>query len=240
MTDAALKEGACMLTKSAAKKFFLIGTIVCSGCFVLLTVDTIQRVPKQTRSENITPEVIHGKDLWDHNNCMGCHTIMGEGAYYAPELTKVYERRGEAFIRSMLKDPQAMFPGQRKMQQYNFTEKEIDSLVAFLKWIGEMDLNGFPAKPDLAPAKPEAHLALGTMNARPAVYDQVCSACHALGGQGGAVGPVLDGVGGRRDHDYFVSWLKDPMAIKADSKMPKLPLTDEQIQDLAAFLSQLK
>lgn len=227
-----------MLSKSAAKKFFLIGTVVCSGCFVVLTIDTIQRVPHQTKSENITPEVIHGKDLWDHNNCMGCHTIMGEGAYYAPELTKVYTRRGEAFIRAMLKDPQAMFPGQRKMQKYNFTEKEIDSLVAFLKWIGEVDLNGFPAKPDLAPSNPEPVSAAELVH--PAIYDQVCVACHSLKGKGGAVGPALDGVGGRFEKNYFVSWLKDPVALKADSKMPKLPLSDEQILELANFLSHLK
>ncbi|MDG0816937.1 c-type cytochrome [Bdellovibrio svalbardensis] len=232
-----------MLSKSAAKKFFLIGTVVCSGCFVLLTVDTVQKVPQQSHAENITPEVIHGKDLWDHNNCMGCHTIMGEGAYYAPELTKVYERRGPIFIKSMLKDPQAMFPGQRNMQKYNFTETEIDSLVAFLKWIGEVDLNGFPKKPDLVPAAPTANTAQLSelpLPTKPAVFDQVCVACHALQGKGGAVGPVLDGVGNRRNHDFLVSWLKDPLAVKADSKMPKLPLTDEQVQELANFLSQLK
>ncbi|WP_374075266.1 c-type cytochrome [Bdellovibrio bacteriovorus] len=229
-----------MLSKSAAKKFFLIGTIVCSGCFVLLTVDTIQRVPKQTRSENITPEVIHGKDLWEQNNCMGCHTIMGEGAYYAPELTKVYERRGEAFIKSMLKDPAAMYPGQRKMQQYNFTEEEINSLIAFLKWIGETDLNGFPAKPDLAPAPAPTTLTQTNLPPRPAVFDQVCVACHMVQGKGGVVGPALDGVGSRKEHEFFVSWLRDPLAVKADSKMPKLPLTDEQVQELATYLSMLK
>lgn len=229
-----------MLSKSAAKKFFLIGTVVCSGCFVVLTVDTIQRVPKQTRSENITPDVIHGKDLWEQNNCMGCHTIMGEGAYYAPELTKVFERRGEPFIRAMLKDPQSMYPGQRKMQQYHFTEKEIDSLVAFLKWIGEIDLNGFPAKANLAPDKIEMNLAQGKLPPRPAVYDQICVACHALQGKGGAVGPALDGVGGRLEHEYLMSWLRDPLAVKADSKMPKLPLTEDQIVELASYLSQLK
>lgn len=230
-----------MLSKSAAKKFFIIGTVVCSGCFVLLTIDTISRVPKQTNQQNITPQVIHGKDLWDHNNCMGCHTIMGEGAYYAPELTKVYERRGEMFIKSMLKDPESMYPGQRKMQKYDFTDEEIDSLVAFLKWIGEVDLNGFPAKPDLGqPAAKTTTLAQIPMPTRPAIYDQVCVACHALQGQGGSVGPALDGVGTRREHDYFISWLRDPLTVKADSKMPKLPLTDEQIQELASFLTMLK
>ena len=32
---------------------------------------------------------------------MGCHTIMGEGAYYAPELTNVIERRGEEYVRAI-------------------------------------------------------------------------------------------------------------------------------------------
>ncbi len=138
----------------------------------------------------------------------------------------------------MLKDPQAMFPGQRKMQKYNFTEEEISSLVAFLKWVGEMDLNGYPAKPDLAPAKVE--VAQSAVPSKPAIFGQMCVACHALQGQGGIVGPALDGVGGRRDQAFLTAWLKDPLAVKADSKMPKMPLTDEQIQELAHFLSQLK
>lgn len=80
---------------------------------------------------------------------MGCHTILGEGAYYAPELTKSYERRGPDWIRLFLKDPQAMYPGQRKMVKYNFSEEEISDVIAFLKWNGELDLNGFPAKTNL-------------------------------------------------------------------------------------------
>lgn len=94
--------------------------------------------------------VIRGKHLWDSNNCMGCHTLLGEGAYYAPELTKVYTRRGEGFIHAMLTDPQAIYAGQRKMVKYNFTEDQKKDLVAFFKWIGEMDLNGFPPQPNLS------------------------------------------------------------------------------------------
>ena len=82
---------------------------------------------------------------------MGCHTLLGEGAYYAPELTKVYERRGPEFIKAMLRDPQAMYPGQRRMVQYHFTDAEIEAMVAFLQWIGGMDLNGFPPRPTLLP-----------------------------------------------------------------------------------------
>jgi hypothetical protein len=47
----------------------------------------------------------------------------------------------------MLRDPQAMYPGQRNMQRYDFTEDQIDDLVAFLEWVDGMDLNGFPPAP---------------------------------------------------------------------------------------------
>lgn len=234
-----------MLSKSQAKMFFLLGTGLCTVAFLGLTVDTFRRIPAQTNENLLTPEAIRGKHLFDRSNCLGCHTIMGEGAYYAPELTKVYERRGEAFIRSMLTDPQAMYPGQRKMQKYNFTEQEKSDLIAFLQWIGKMDLNGFPPKPTMAQmANPSSEgseaNAIYKRADRPMIFNQMCIACHSLEGQGGKIGPALDGVGSRRDAQYIKQWLENPNALKADSKMPKLPLTAEQITELTAYLSLLK
>lgn len=236
-----------MLSKSAAKAFFFTGTVVSAGIFILLTIDTIQRVPARTHQENITEAVIRGKNHWDTNNCAGCHTLLGEGAYYAPELTQVYARRGESFVRAVIKDPEAMYPGQRKMVNYHFNDDQISDLIAFLKWIGEMDLNGFPPKPDLmstavvpgatgdASQAPVAQ----RMN-RPMVFNQMCIACHSLNGQGGKIGPALDDVGDRRDRANIVQWLTDPQSVKPGTLMPKLPLSKEDISELAAFLSELK
>lgn len=236
-----------MFSKSQAKNFFIFGTLLCFGSFILLTLDTFKQIPKQTNSKNLSSSVIKGKHLFDSNNCMGCHTILGEGAYYAPELTKVYERRGPAFIAQMLRDPESMYPGQRKMVKYNFNEEEINDLIAFFKWIGEIDLNGFPAKTNLANTaspnpsdiKSEAQVIVEKSN-RPQIFNQMCIACHSLQGQGGTVGPALDGIGLRRNGEYISKWLHDPFSIKADSKMPKLPLSEEDITELTAFLSQLK
>ena len=231
-----------MLSKSAARAFFLIGTVGFSVIFLGLTLDTIRRVPDQTRAHNITPQVVQGKHLWEKNNCMGCHTLLGEGAYYAPELTKVYERRGPEFIKAMLRDPQAMYPGQRRMVQYHFTDGEIEALLAFLQWIGEMDLNGFPPKPTLLPvAVPVASTDnVVARREQPKVFNQLCIACHSLGGQGGVVGPALDDVGRRRDYNNLVVWLTDPQKVKPGTLMPKLPLSEPDIAELASFLSQLK
>lgn len=229
-----------MLSKSKAKTFFLVGTALCAGAFILLTIDTLSQIPKLTNQQNMTASVVRGKHLWDRNNCMGCHTLLGEGAYYAPELTKVYERRGQQFITAMLTDPESVYPGQRKMVKYNFTDEEKTDLVAFFKWIGEMDLNGFPAKPVLG----QVALAAGEPTAkradRPQVFNQMCVACHSIGGQGGNVGPALDGIGSKRDSAFLTAWLENPLALKADSKMPKLPLSKAEISELTAFLSQMK
>ncbi len=137
-----------MLSKSQAKVFFLGGTIVTFAIFLGLSWHSLStEVPKQTHPENLTAEVVKGKVIWESNNCMGCHTILGEGAYYAPELTKVYERRGEAYIKAALMTKTPWSPRGRKMVAYGFSEEDANNVVAFLKWIGETDLNGFPAKP---------------------------------------------------------------------------------------------
>lgn len=130
-----------MLSKKQARAFFLGGTLVTFLIFIGLTVYSMSK--DQTNEENITEAVVRGKDLWEKNNCMGCHTLLGEGAYYAPELTKVIERRGEGYIKAVLMTPVSWQPNGRKMVAYGMTEEEANDMVEFFKWIGEIDLNGF-------------------------------------------------------------------------------------------------
>jgi nitric oxide reductase subunit C len=139
-----------MLSKSSARIFFLGGTVVTFLIFISLSWVTLSKeVPKRTHEENLSAQVVAGKKLWEQNNCMGCHSIMGEGAYYAPELTKVYERRGDGYIKAVLTSKMPWAPRGRKMVAYGFNDQQAKDLTAFLKWVGETDLNGFPPKPDL-------------------------------------------------------------------------------------------
>ena len=138
-----------MLSKSHAKVFFLGGTIITFAIFLGMSWTSMSKeVPKRTHEENLTQNVIRGKQIWESNNCMGCHTIMGEGAYYAPELTKVYTRRGEGYIKTVLMSKIPWAPRGRKMVAYGMSEQDANDMIAFLKWIGETDLNGFPKEPD--------------------------------------------------------------------------------------------
>ncbi len=230
-----------MLSKSQAKLFFLLATVGFSGVFLYLTVDTMRQVPARSHEDLLTDQVVQGKMIWEANNCMGCHTILGEGAYYAPELTRVYDRRGPVWLRTFLQDPQAMYPGQRKMVQYDFNAEEIDALIAFFDWIGKIDTNGFPREPDL---KVASVVATATATAGgpppPDTFTQVCQSCHSLGGSGGNVGPALDGVGQRYTSADLRTWLADPQAVKPGTAMPQLNLSDEQLGSLTTFLMAQK
>jgi len=127
-----------MLSKQQAKIFFLVGTFVTFAIFIGLTIYSLNQV--QTK---VPDDVARGKHIWEKNNCMGCHTIMGEGAYYAPELTQVIARRGEAYVRGVLMSKQPWQPRGRKMVAYGMNEQDANDMIAFFKWIGNLDLNGF-------------------------------------------------------------------------------------------------
>jgi ubiquinol-cytochrome c reductase cytochrome b subunit len=68
-----------------------------------------------------------------------------------------------------------------------------------------------------------------------------CLACHSLHGEGGKVGPDLSYVGDRRtDRDWHIRHLRDPASVSPGSIMPKFPLSDREVNDLASFLLSLK
>jgi nitric oxide reductase subunit C len=106
--------------------------------------NTTGHIPKRSNEAALTPAVVRGKLLWETRNCIGCHTLLGEGAYFAPELGNVYKRRGGEFIKAWIKAQPTNVPGRRQMPQFNFTDAQLNDMVEFLKWTGEIDTNRWP------------------------------------------------------------------------------------------------
>lgn len=133
-------------TKAMARNIFYGGSLFFILLFLGLTFDSQSALPKQDNRANLTEKVAYGKRLWEDHDCIGCHTLLGEGAYFAPELGNVYKRLGskaaiEAFISSRPRDG---IPGRRSMPQFNFTPEELDALSEFLKYTSEIDAAGWP------------------------------------------------------------------------------------------------
>ena len=66
-------------TKSMARNIFFGGTVFFALLFLALTFDSMQTLPKRDNRANLTPSVVAGKKVWEVNNCIGCHTLLGEG-----------------------------------------------------------------------------------------------------------------------------------------------------------------
>jgi nitric oxide reductase subunit C len=97
--------------------------------------------------------VSKGKLTTQAKNCMNCHTILGNGAYYAPDLTKSWldPMWGAPSVREKLMVEFLMNPQDklhnitgRRMPNLGITEEEARATVAFLKWMASIDTNGFP------------------------------------------------------------------------------------------------
>jgi len=134
-------------TKAMARNIFYGGSMFFFLLFLGLTLDTESALPDRDNRENLTEEVILGKHVWEVNNCIGCHTLLGEGAYYAPELGNVYQRFGnstdaiKAFIASR---PKEGIPGRRSMPQFNLSEEELNAIAEFLKYSSGINASGWP------------------------------------------------------------------------------------------------
>ena len=76
-----------------------------------------------------------------------------------------------------------------------------------------------------------------------------CTGCHTLEGVQGAtgtVGPNLTHIAGQpydsfpNDAQFMKQWINDPQTAKPGTAMPKLGLTDEELNNVVTFLQTLK
>lgn len=155
------------MTRRQARLFAIISTAISVIAFIGMTIHSHTQFPRLTNQQDMTPEVLAGKTVWHKQNCTNCHTLMGEGAYYAPDLTKIASQRGREYLRAFMKNPSAFYDEQkyrRVMPTPDLTEKEIDDVITFLTWISRIDTQGWPPRPILVSgsAIPGANLATAT------------------------------------------------------------------------------
>lgn len=141
------------LTKAAARNVFYGGTVA----FFLLLVALVAHshfyvLETSTNQATLTATVEQGKRVWEKHSCINCHTLLGEGAYFAPELSNVWNRYGgredEAAARDALKTWIRSQPtgveGRRQMPHFDLTEPELDALVDFFRWVDSIKTQNWP------------------------------------------------------------------------------------------------
>ena len=142
-----------VLTKSMARNIFYGGSLF----FILIFIGLFAHshwyiVNVSTDKAGLTAEVAAGKHIWERHACVNCHSILGEGAYFAPELGNVMKRWGvqddpeSAFevLKGWMEAQPTGIEGRRQMPQFNLTDQEIQELTDFLLWTGRINTQNWP------------------------------------------------------------------------------------------------
>jgi nitric oxide reductase subunit C len=143
-----------VMTKSMARNIFYGGSLFFIIIFVGLTAQSHGYIKStSTNAATLTESVAAGKHLWEKHACINCHTILGEGAYFAPELANVITRWGVvegdnegAFIalKSWMDAMPSGIEGRRQMPNFGLTDDEYRQIADFLLWVDTIRAQDWP------------------------------------------------------------------------------------------------
>lgn len=111
-------------------------------------------------------------------------------------------------------------------EKAHLTGKEVEAILKF------MEIASTPAQASnvIKPAK-------YAVEPKEVLTRYGCQGCHQVQGTGGTLGPSLDNVISERGRAYFLRKVKEPQFNNSSSAMPQMPITEEELNALADFLS---
>lgn len=231
------------MTGKTARLIFWLGTLSSAAIFLWQTYDFHAQTPKFTHTDKLTEQVVAGKKVWHKYNCNDCHTILGFGGYYAPDMTKAFYRLGENNIASIVQHPEVMYKNSfRKMPHLGVSETESRQLITFLRWVGEIENRKWPPQDEkfveaykLRESHPQklekVHIVMGA-----------CGGCHSFEHQGRNVGGDFAVIANRIGYDRqtLINFIINPQSVRPGVAMPPQDVTLQTAGVIADFLLSLK
>ncbi len=231
------------MTGKTASLIFWIGTLVSAAIFLWLTYDFHRQTPKYTKVALLTDDVVAGKKVWHKYNCNDCHTILGFGGYYAPDMTKAFYRLGENNLVSIVMSPEKVYQRSfRKMPHLGVTAQEAKQLVIFLKWTGSIENRHWP------PQDEKYVKAYHQREARPRHLEKVdivlgaCGGCHSFENQGRNIAGDFGIIANRitYDRETLIKYMLNPQSVKPGIAMPPQNVSRDTAGVIADFILALK
>ncbi len=186
---------------------------------------------------------------YERAGCYACHKTRGFENLRkpGPTLTKIGSKLSQDWVKTWIRNPRAVKPttwmprvwynsNSSSPEDAVRNEVEIDATVAYLY------ANSEEFRPERANA-PRGDAQRGEQ----IVKSVGCLGCHVVDEKTRAeVGPhrtfgqPLQNLGNKTTYDWIYDWVRDPKHYNPATYMPDLRLTDEQVADVATFLSSLK
>jgi len=142
-----------ILTRNRARNIFYGGSLIFVVIFVAMTVHSHQYIVNtSTAAAPLTESVVRGKHVWERHSCINCHTLHGEGAYFAPEVGNVMTRWGVIdnpetayqVLRAWMRAQPTGVEGRRQMPYFDLSEDDTRALAEFLIWADKTNTQDWP------------------------------------------------------------------------------------------------
>jgi mono/diheme cytochrome c family protein len=147
------------------------------------------------------------------------------------------EKKSAALKKDVDVDESAYAKEQATMVQ---AKKDLDAAQAALNYFSTRPGKGLNiTRPDLT-MKPEQAVQLAEVGKRLYANKYGCNGCHSVGGEGGKVGPALDRAGFRLNGTWIYRWVRNPQAMKPETRMPALGVSDADAKAVAMYLNTLR
>jgi mono/diheme cytochrome c family protein len=186
---------------------------------------------------------------YERAGCYACHKTKGfeNVKKPGPILTKIDSKLSPDWVKSWIRNPRAVKPttwmprffynsNNSSKEDAVRNEVEINAIAAYL--FANAEKHEFAVK---SPAHGDAK------SGEEIVKSIGCQGCHVVGeGSREAAGPrrtfgqPLENIGNKTTYEWIYNWVRDPKHYSPATYMPNLRLTDQQVADVATYLTTLK
>jgi cbb3-type cytochrome oxidase cytochrome c subunit len=192
-----------------------------------------------------------GLTLIEKNGCNGCHTIksLESRRKSGPDLARINEKVNKDWVAKWIKDPKGFRHDTRMPSFFNQSNNsDIDSKLRNDTEIYAMTEYLFQDGEKMSRENDQDFM--GNAEKGQELFDVVgCRGCHVIENNPNNMtediqladllkehGPNLINLGSKTSAQWLYNWLRDPSEYWHDTRMPNLRLSDEEAENLTAYL----
>jgi len=122
---------------------FLVALLFTGAAFGGLVFHSLRHIDPAAVPEKVRL----GKQVWQEKGCVECHTLLGHGGYFGPDLTKAWSQYGGGGLQDFFRDP-PLLPGASGKRHLSLREEEAELIAHFLQFAAGIKRTGdWPAPP---------------------------------------------------------------------------------------------
>ncbi len=175
---------------------------------------------EESGAQRQSPEIEKGKQVFQSNGCVGCHSVNGQGGSIGPELSgSILRGKSRKWLEDQITAPKSHYPETIMPAFTNLSREQVSNLVSYLMSVVssgpaaatapaggkgaqsvKQEAAPAPAGPPPVPSEAQslgepagkAALIIGSAENGADLYKERCISCHGPEGKGGIHNPGSD------------------------------------------------